>query len=465
LIKLTNGSVQDAGGVVQPLGYLVLQLNADATVIATPGTVVRARPITFRFDSSGNLSGSCQIYSNAELTPQTQYQVSFFDKNNSRLSDPQTWQFTQSSGATVDIGTMVAVTGGATYPQPIIQNPTAQQTINGQTLNMEGASVGFSAAGSTTADSFFSRLAAGVIAVGTAMGNAPGTLVLQSIKQAPTASNVAFVILDANGVSHFQISNSAPYINTFLSGNGAGNVFLGSAAKASVSDTTGQVVTAGGIVFQNTSQLLPATAANDATGGVTITTNGGKAVQWTNAGVLVVNPSALGRGAALTVGGTSATTGGVSIFVGALGSQTETLAVDPNDGASAPTRMAAISIRTLSAGFLSGTQNFGVTNAGVVTGASFGTGIAQGSGLKHQRFGGLCSTAAAAGATCITALTWTSAFADANYTVVCTGITQTNTPAGPSVESVTATGFTVRITAITAGAGTFAAVDCIAIHD
>ena len=51
--------------------------------------------------------------------------------------------------------------------------------------------------------------------------------------------------------------------------------------------------------------------------------------QFKDSGQLVINPSALGTGAALTVGGTSTTTGGISVFVGALGSQTERLAIIP----------------------------------------------------------------------------------------------------------------------------------------
>lgn len=99
-----------------------------------------------------------------------------------------------------------------------------------------------------------------------------------------------------------------------------------------------------------------------------------------------------------------------------------------------------------------------------LTSATFLTGISQGSGHKHQRFGTLCTTAAGAGATCTTAVTWTSAFADANYTVVCTGITQVNVPA-LSVEAVAGAGFTIRISAITAAAASFTTADCIADHD
>ena len=82
---------------------------------------------------------------------------------------------------------------------------------------------------------------------------------------------------------------------------------------------------------------------------------------------LVINPSATATGAAFTVGGTSTTTGGVSIMTGALGAATEHLAVYPADGVSAATRVGALSVRLSSAGFLSGSQVFGVSSAGVAS--------------------------------------------------------------------------------------------------
>ena len=92
------------------------------------------------------------------------------------------------------------------------------------------------------------------------------------------------------------------------------------------------------------------------------------------------------------------------------------------------------------------------------------SGISQGSGLKHQRFGATCTTGATTGATCTTTYSWTSAFADANYTPVC--ITKTPTfNALFSIESWTASGVTVRLIATTANASSFAGVNCIAIHD
>lgn len=118
----------------------------------------------------------------------------------------------------------------------------------------------------------------------TATITATGTINALTLQQR-TATG-AFAIMDNLGVSHFFISGTSPYTNTFLQGNGAGVVFLGSAAKASVADTTGNIVTAGSITLQNTSQLLPATVANDTAGGILFTNNAGNTIQFGNGGTL-----------------------------------------------------------------------------------------------------------------------------------------------------------------------------------
>ena len=50
-------------------------------------------------------------------------------------------------------------------------------------------------------------------------------------------SNIIFQIVDNNGVSHFFISATAPYVNTFIKGNGAGFTIFGNAPSISISDT------------------------------------------------------------------------------------------------------------------------------------------------------------------------------------------------------------------------------------
>ena len=124
MITLTNGAVQGANGVLNANGSLSLQLTADANVIGSPIYVVAALPVTFRFDANGNLLGSCKVWSNAELSGNTQYAVNFYDNNNARLGNPAVWQFTQAAGSVVDIGTMVATTPGG----PAVSFPFGQLT-------------------------------------------------------------------------------------------------------------------------------------------------------------------------------------------------------------------------------------------------------------------------------------------------------------------------------------------------
>lgn len=464
-MKILTSSVgfQDADGTLLANGSIVLSLPFGMYEILSGGGQVYGNSVVLNLDATAKLIGSPQIWAGDELNGHPIHAVQLCSLPNG-LGAVASAQWDISGAGPIDLSLMVNTSTSVSFPSPVLQNPTAQQNINGQTLNMEGASVGFSAAGSVIPDSFFSRLSAGIIALGSAIGNAVGTLVTAAIKQPPASSNSGFSIQDANGISHFFISNAPPYQNSFVTGNGGGVVFLGSAAKASVSDTTGQIVTSGGVAFQNTSQLLPATVTNDATGGITATSNGGKSIQWTNSGVLVVNPAALGRGAALTVGGTTTTTGGISIFVGASGAQTEVLAVDPNDGSSASLRIQSLQIRTPSSGFLNGAQVFAISNTGSIGGSSFATGIAQGSGLKHQRFGSTCTTAASTGSACSSTYTWTSAFADTSYTVVCQGEGNAGGAAALFVNSHSTTQVVVQIVSFGV-AVSFGAVNCIAIHD
>jgi hypothetical protein len=85
-------------------------------------------------------------------------------------------------------------------------------------------------------------------------------------------------------------------------------------------------------------------------------------------------------------------------------------------------------------------------------------------GLKHQRFGGTCATAATAGAACTTVMTWTAAFPNSNYTAVCSGRGATNA-AILNISSKASTTVTVQVIAATAAAASFSAVECIAFHD
>lgn len=107
MINLTGGNIQNLAGLAQPNGSLTLQLNTDAVVIATPGFVPSAYQQKFSFGPDANLLGSCKIWSNAELNPPgTQYTATFRDANGARIAS-QIWQFIQTVGQTVDIGTII----------------------------------------------------------------------------------------------------------------------------------------------------------------------------------------------------------------------------------------------------------------------------------------------------------------------------------------------------------------------
>jgi hypothetical protein len=128
---------------------------------------------------------------------------------------------------------------------------------------------------------------AGTSTLGNVNLGAANTLGVATIKQ--VSPTTGFNISDNLGVSHFFISNSSPYLNTFVQGNGSGSVFLGTANKALVADTTGTITTAGGLTLQTTSQTLPASITNDTAGGILFTNNAGSSMQFGNGGTLFLN--------------------------------------------------------------------------------------------------------------------------------------------------------------------------------
>lgn len=93
-----------------------------------------------------------------------------------------------------------------------------------------------------------------------------GTITASSVQQ---SAGTSFSLLDPNGISHFFISSSPPYTNTFINGSGSGVIFLGSAAKTSVADTTGYITMSGST--SGTVQIQPSAAAS----GTVILPNGG----------------------------------------------------------------------------------------------------------------------------------------------------------------------------------------------
>src|SRR5947209_7615771 len=112
MIQITNGNFQTANGTKIANGTLVLQLSQDASVIATPGQIVAAIPIRVPLDATGNISGTVNIWSNAELSPSTTYEANILDANGANVwSVAQKWYLPNSSP--LDVGTLT----------PAITNP------------------------------------------------------------------------------------------------------------------------------------------------------------------------------------------------------------------------------------------------------------------------------------------------------------------------------------------------------
>lgn len=101
------------------------------------------------------------------------------------------------------------------------------------------------------------------------------------------------------------------------------------------------------------------------------------------------------------------------------------------------------------------------------TGTTFSTGIgADGSGFKHLRGTTGCTTAASVGAACTTVVTWSTAFADANYTAGCSGdLVTSGIPVNGGLTAKVAASVTFQTVATTAVAAKFTAIDCWSVHD
>jgi len=84
--------------------------------------------------------------------------------------------------------------------------------------------------------------------------------------------------------------------------------------------------------------------------------------------------------------------------------------------------------------------------------------------MKHINFGKTCSVPGGVGKTCESAYSWPTAFHDENYTVSCTGVNGTGVPIVQRVGK-TAGGISVHLANLAASSGSFAELDCIAVHN
>jgi hypothetical protein len=255
-------------------------------------------------------------------------------------------------------------------------------------------------------DSFLSRLGAGIIGVGTALGNALGTL----------------------RAAILQIGGS----DTGLTRDSAGVIDVGNGTQGDKSGSLNLTnITATGTV-NKVAITAPAT-------GATLTIADGK----TFTASKTFTFTSAGDGLTMTFPSTSATIARTDAANTFTGHQT---------------------IEGVTSTGATGTGKFVFDAAPTVSSPTVNTGVSQGSGVKHQRFGASCTTAASAGSLCSSTLTWTSAFADANYTVSCVGSQAGGVPI-LTLSTKLAASIAITVWAATASAAQFASVDCIAMHD
>jgi hypothetical protein len=156
---------------------------------------------------------------------------------------------------------------------------------------------------------------------------------------------------------------SAPTCNTVGSSDLAASLAL---VTPGIGSATGTSLNLGGTGVLSTTAQIGTGSHCMTTNCVMTTPNIGAAA----GSSLNLNAAAAGTGAVLIVGGTSSTTGGISVFVGAPGSATECFSVVPADGSSAAARVGALSVRTPSAGFLTGAEVASISSAGAIVGTS-----------------------------------------------------------------------------------------------
>ena len=89
----------------------------------------------------------------------------------------------------------------------------------------------------------------------------------------------------------------------------------------------------------------------------------------------------------------------------------------------------------------------------------------KGSNVQSKRVSA-CSTAATAGATCTTTVTWDNPFPDMSYTVACNGdVVKSGVPLSGGVTDKTPDSVTFQTVAATPASAQYATVDCVALHE
>ncbi len=175
---ISSVGFQDEAGTLLRFGSLIMTLPQGMYEITAGGGQVVGGSRIINFDVNAKVPAGVTGWANDELNPQTTYQITTCSSPNGvGKVGFATWLIT--GGSPIDLSLMVNISGGITpisIPGVVFTQPASPQVINGQTLTMEGAALGFSAAASTTPDVFENRGSAGLLNIGTTTSNAAGTV-------------------------------------------------------------------------------------------------------------------------------------------------------------------------------------------------------------------------------------------------------------------------------------------------
>lgn len=265
-MKTITSSVafQGPSGTVAAKGYLLLSLSQNAKIISGGGQVYSNLPIIIQLDANGLIPAGTQIFANDELTPTTTYLVDLQDVNRSRLDTLGAWYI--SGASPIDVSQQTPTAAGVSFAGVVFTNPSAQQNIVGQTLNLQGAALGFSTIGSTTPGVFLNEQAAGILGVGLTTTTADATIEVgnglvgapgYSFGSDPTTgiyrAGSADVRIANAGIDGFRVDSTSPTVpsgrplawgsagttsrDTGISRTGAAAIAFGNGAQADASAT------------------------------------------------------------------------------------------------------------------------------------------------------------------------------------------------------------------------------------
>jgi hypothetical protein len=120
---------------------LFFSLSADAALASTAGAVA-PKVVQVSLNSAGSIPASTTIVANDELIPAgTQYSLVLNGPGGGKLWGPQIYSI--SGASPINLNTLIpTAAGGPFFPVPVVQSPTAAQTISGFPLTMKaGAAV------------------------------------------------------------------------------------------------------------------------------------------------------------------------------------------------------------------------------------------------------------------------------------------------------------------------------------